>query len=83
MIIPYNSLAPETLANLIEHYVLREGTDYGEIEVSIKDKVTQVRSQLQTGEALIIYSELHDSINIIKATDFQSNQYLSSEGDPS
>lgn len=29
MLIPWQDLSPETLENLIESFVLREGTDYG------------------------------------------------------
>ncbi|MDU3718311.1 MAG: YheU family protein, partial [Klebsiella michiganensis] len=39
MIIPWQDLDPETLDNLIESFVLREGTDYGEHERSLTDKV--------------------------------------------
>ncbi|WP_116475616.1 YheU family protein [Zobellella maritima] len=68
MIIPYTELAENTLNNLIEHFVLREGTDYGEQETGLADKVRQVKQQLKQGEAVIVYSELHDSINIVPAT---------------
>ena len=36
MIIPFEQLDKDTLYNLIESYVLREGTDYGEVEASIE-----------------------------------------------
>ena len=47
MIIPYEQLDKDTLYNLIESYVLREGTDYGEVEASIESKVNQVKLQLK------------------------------------
>lgn len=65
MIIPYTDIAGETLNNLIEYYVLREGTDYGEQEVSLDEKVAAVKRQLQSGEVVIVYSELHESINLM------------------
>ncbi|MGL5266903.1 MAG: YheU family protein, partial [Plesiomonas shigelloides] len=34
MIIPWQQLEPETLNNLLESFVLREGTDYGQQEMS-------------------------------------------------
>ena len=43
MIVPWQELAPETLENLIESYVLREGTDYGSHEKSLQDKVNDVK----------------------------------------
>lgn len=64
MIIPWQSIPDQTLRNLIEHFVLREGTDYGEQEVSFEDKVEQVYLKLKLKEATLVYSELHESIDI-------------------
>lgn len=65
MLIPHTSLDPEVLTNIIESVVLREGTDYGDQELSLAEKVALVRTQLENGEALIEYSEEHESVNII------------------
>ena len=65
MIIPYTDIAEDTLNNLIEYYVLREGTDYGEHEVTMAEKVAAVKRQLKSGETVIVYSELHESINLM------------------
>ena len=65
MIIPWQDLDPETLDNLIESFVLREGTDYGEHERSLADKVADVKQQLKTGEAVLVWSELHEPVNIM------------------
>ena len=56
MIIPWQDLDPETLDNLIESFVLREGTDYGEHERSLADKVADVKQQLKRGEAVLVWS---------------------------
>ncbi len=64
MIIPWQDIAPETLTNLIEQFVLREGTDYGEVEMSLENKVNYVMQQLKTGDAVIVFSELHESVDI-------------------
>ncbi|HIB1106881.1 TPA: YheU family protein [Klebsiella pneumoniae] len=65
MIIPWQDLDPETLDNLIESFVLREGTDYGEYERSLADKVADVKQQLKRGEAVLVCSELHETVNIM------------------
>lgn len=65
MIIPYTDIEQETLNNLIEYYVLREGTDYGEQEISLAEKVAAVQRQLKNGEVVIVYSELHETINLM------------------
>lgn len=64
MNIPWQQIAPETLDNLIREFVLREGTDYGVHEISLDTKVAQVKRQLQAGEAVIVYSELHETVDI-------------------
>ena len=69
MLIPYESIDTDTLTRLIESFVLREGTDYGEEEVPLEEKVNQVLEQLQEGIVVIEYSEEHESVNIIPRTD--------------
>ncbi|STE73087.1 putative enolase [Escherichia coli] len=51
MLIPWQDLSPETLENLIESFVLREGTDYGEHERTLEQKVADVKRQLQCGRS--------------------------------
>ncbi|XQF89281.1 YheU family protein [Pseudoalteromonas espejiana] len=80
MIIPFEQLDKDTLYNLIESYVLREGTDYGAQEVSIENKVAQVNQQLKSGEAMVFFSELHESVTIISKNEFKA---LQSEEPPS
>ena len=71
MIIPINQLSPETLTNIIESHVLQEGTDYGEEEKSLEQKVADVRAQLQSGEAVVVFSELHETVNIMPGEQFR------------
>ncbi|QGU86011.1 YheU family protein [Erwinia sorbitola] len=72
MIIPWKDLDNETLDNLIESFVLREGTDYGEQERSLKQKVDDVRRQLHSGEVVLVWSELHESVNIMPRSQFRN-----------
>ncbi|WP_075182580.1 YheU family protein [Pantoea sp. 1.19] len=65
MIIPWQQIDPATLENVIEAFVLREGTDYGAEERSLTQKVDDVRRQLQSGEAVLVWSELHETVNIM------------------
>ena len=52
--VPHTELSPEALTRVIESFVLREGTDYGERDVSFETKVLQVRRQLERREAEIV-----------------------------
>lgn len=71
MIIPPDQLEAETLTSIIEQFVLGEGTDYGEQEFSLQQKVAMVRRQLEAGEVVVVYSELHESVNIVPANQVQ------------
>ncbi|MTC20987.1 YheU family protein [Providencia stuartii] len=71
MIIPWKDLAPETLKNLIEAYVLREGTDYGEHEKTLQQKVDDVKRLLVSGEIVLVWSELHESVNFMPKNQFR------------
>ena len=65
MIIPFDTIDNETLQSLVESFVLREGTDYGEVEISMQEKVDQIIEQLRLGDIVIEYSEEHESVTII------------------
>ncbi|MCG9553691.1 YheU family protein [Vibrio sp. Isolate31] len=64
MIISWKDIEPDTLENLIKEFVLREGTDYGDVEISLQNKIDQVKHQLASGEANIVFSELHETVDI-------------------
>ncbi|WP_159566983.1 YheU family protein [Budvicia diplopodorum] len=70
MIIPWSDVAPETLDSIIESFVLREGTDYGEHEKSLSQKVDDVKRQLKNGDIVLVWSELHETINIMPKGQF-------------
>lgn len=63
--VPYTELSAELLHAVVESYVLREGTDYGEREVSLQDKVSGVIRQLQRREAKIVFDPETDSVTIV------------------
>lgn len=63
--IPIHTLSPETLRNVVESFVTREGTDYGDQERTLGSKIDQVLRQLETGTATLVYDEESDSCNIV------------------
>jgi uncharacterized protein YheU (UPF0270 family) len=62
--VPYGELSAELLNAVIESFVLREGTDYGEREFSLEDKVARVISQLKRGEARILFDPESESVTV-------------------
>lgn len=63
--IPHGELSPEALNGVVESFVLREGTDYGERDVPLEQKVDAVRRQLDRGEARIVFDPATESIDIV------------------
>ena len=67
VIVPYTELSDDALRGVLESFVLREGTEYGERDVSLDQKVAQVTKQLQRGEAQIVFDPESETIDIVVA----------------
>ena len=67
--IPVNKLSAEALQGVIEEFISREGTDYGEIEASQETKFRQVKYKLETGSAVLIFDDETETTNIFLAND--------------
>jgi uncharacterized protein YheU (UPF0270 family) len=65
ILIPHTELSAEALRSVVESFVLREGTDYGEREISLDQKVAQVLQQLERGEARIIFNAELETVDIV------------------
>jgi len=65
IVIPHRELSADALRGVLESFVLREGTDYGDREVSLEQKVAQVLRQLERGEAQIVFDPVVESIDIV------------------
>jgi uncharacterized protein YheU (UPF0270 family) len=63
--VPYTDLHVDTLRALAEDFVTRDGTDYGEIEKTLEQKVAALMRQLERGEAKIFYESDSETINIV------------------
>ncbi|MCO4757358.1 MAG: YheU family protein [Oceanospirillaceae bacterium] len=68
MIIPHDQLSPDALEGLIEEYVTRDGTDYGAEEISLAERIVQVKRLLVNGEAVILFSEGKGACNIVSSS---------------
>jgi hypothetical protein len=70
MIVPWQNINADTLNHLLEEFASRDGTDYGAYETSLEYKVSQLKTQLQQKKIVVVYSELHESVNIVPAEQF-------------
>ena len=67
VVIPHRELSAAALRGVIESFVLREGTDYGEKDFSLEQKVAHVTRQLERGDARIVFDPNTESIHIVSA----------------
>jgi uncharacterized protein YheU (UPF0270 family) len=65
VVVPHTELAEDLLRAVIESFVLREGTDYGEQEFSLDQKVAKVVRQLERGDAQIVFDPDTESVAIV------------------
>lgn len=65
--VPFRELSALALRGLVEAFVLREGTDYGEREYSLDEKVAQVMRQLECGDAEVMFDPNTESASIVVA----------------
>lgn len=63
--VPHTALDSDVLRAVIESFVLREGTDYGERELSLDDKVARVMRLLEGGEARIVFDPQTETVDIL------------------
>jgi uncharacterized protein len=70
--IPFRLLSEEALKGLIEEFVSREGTDYGQGEYTLGQKAASIRRQLETGRAVIVYDPITEGCNIALKEDIKS-----------
>jgi uncharacterized protein len=69
LIIPHEQLSTEALQGVVEDFVTRDGTDYGEAEISLETKVQQIMNQLHTGKAVIVFDQKTETCNIVPSGD--------------
>ena len=67
--IAVNRISAEALKGVIEEFISRSGTDYGEIEAPMETKFRQVKSKLEEGSAVLIFDDETETTNIFLADD--------------
>jgi hypothetical protein len=62
--VPWTALSREALLGVVEAFVLREGTDYGDREVPHAEKVRQVLAGLERGEVRMLFDPASQSATL-------------------
>lgn len=61
VVLPLNQLSPEALYGLLEELVTRDGTDYGDQELSLDTKIRQLQASLQRGDAEVLFDPVTET----------------------
>jgi uncharacterized protein YheU (UPF0270 family) len=64
-VVPHTELSEDALRGVVESFVLREGTEYGEKDFSLDQKLAHVIRQLERGEAQIVFDPESETIDIV------------------
>lgn len=74
MEVPPEALSAETTLALIESFILREGTDYGPIEINHSVKMQQIERQLKAGKIKIIFDPHSESVTLMTTQEWKKNK---------
>lgn len=69
--VPAEKLSADILQALIESFILREGTDYGAVEISLEKKVEAVRKQIQRQDVKIIFDFETESVTLVTRQEWE------------
>ena len=79
LVIPHQELNPDTLRAMLEDFVTRDGTDYGDLETPIAQRIDLVLRQLRAGKAFILYDAEAASFTIGSAEHLRAAEPGSTE----
>ena len=65
MKIPQQQLSTEALLGVVDAFILREGTDYGEQEFTLEEKRQRVLEALARGDAEIHFYSENEHLDIV------------------
>jgi uncharacterized protein len=77
--IPYTRLDPDTLRRVAEDLVTRDGTDYGEVEKTLAQKVDALLAQLERGEAKLVMDMTTETIGLMTSDEFARRTHAANE----
>ncbi len=63
--IPYDQLNSETLRQMIQEFVSRDGADWGDAGCTLEDKVEQVLQQLKSKQVKVVFDLKSQTANLV------------------
>ena len=82
MKIPWRQLPLETLENMLEEIVTRDGTDYGSTEKTTAEKVKSARAQLASGSAHLYWDAKLETASLLSTDQIAKLEKQAADRDP-
>lgn len=70
--VAYSELDPQTLRNVIDDLVTRDGTDYGAVEKTLEQKALALMRALERGEAKLMFDPATETIGLMSAAQLKA-----------
>jgi uncharacterized protein YheU (UPF0270 family) len=74
MIIPPESLSEEALQGVLEEFISRDGTDYGDQELSLEAKVARLKPQVMRGEVLVVFDDTLECVTLVTREEWRGRE---------
>lgn len=68
--VPFREISQQALLGLLDAMINREGTDYGEIELSLEQKQQQMLNALARKELVVAYEPISEEFSVLAYEDF-------------
>ena len=65
--IPYQQLSKDALTGVLNEFISREGTDYGDIEMSHERKFQQLLMALKSGLCKIVFDPASETCTLVES----------------
>lgn len=69
--VPLSALPAATLRAIAEDFCTRDGTDYGEVELTQAERVALLMGQLERGEAHILFEATTETLRIVTRAELE------------
>ena len=64
-LVPYQQIPADLLPKLLDSFINREGTDYGQTELTLTEKRANLQQLLKSKEAFIAYDGESETFNLL------------------
>ena len=81
LIIPHHQLSCDVLDAVLEEYASRDGTDYGAVECSLAQKVSQLKAMLTSGEIVVVFDQSSETCDVLDAQQAKQLKYMMKNDD--